>query len=160
MFSDMMFVKNSDKRKFDFRTKSKQNPLKNVHFLALVKTSIFCSYNVCFPSRITKNHFFWHNFCKKHPYEKFRFFPLKSFFFFHKYPKTIFSDIISVKMSTFWPFLKLEFFPLKIILFFPQYQKSCFLLECLWKRQIRKSSIFGQNPWTNPFKKSPFFGPC
>ena len=25
---------------------------------------------------------------------------------------------------------------------------------------IKKSSIFGQNPWTNPFKKCPLFGPC
>ena len=41
--------------------------------MALVKTSLFCSYNLCFLCKITKNHFFWPNFCTKHPYEKFRF---------------------------------------------------------------------------------------
>ena len=61
-----------------------------------------------------------------------------------------------LKMSFLWPFLKLQFFPLKIILFFPKHQKRCFLIEFLWKKQIRKNSIFGQNPWTNPFKKVHF----
>ena len=27
------------------------------------------------------------------------------------------------------------------------------------KNANKKSSIFGQNPWTNPFKKCPVFGP-
>ena len=57
----------------------------------------------------------------------------------------------------FLAFFKTLIFLLKIILFFPQYQKRCFLIEILWKTPIRKTLIFGQNPWTNPFKKCPFF---
>ena len=104
------------------------------------------------------------------PLLKLQFFGIKMIVFYLKYPKTIFSDIISVKnrdkrkfdfwtkfmnekclwkMSIFRPFLKLEFFPIKIILFFSQYQKRCFLIEFLWKTPIRKGLIFGQNPWTN-----------
>ena len=64
-------------------------------------------------------------------------------------------------MSIFWPFLKLYFFfSLTIILFFPQYQKRRFLIEFLWKTPIRQTSIFAHNPWTNPFKKCPFFNSC
>ena len=104
----------------------------------------------------------------------------KKILFYLKYPKMIFSDIFSEKnsdkrnldfstksmdetrskMSIFWPFLKVLFFPLKIILFFPQYQKRCFLIEFLWKTPIRQTSIFAHNPWTNPFKKCPFFSSC
>ena len=114
-----------------------------------------------------------------------QFFPLKIILFFHKYRETIFCDIISVKkpaiieirvldkvmdkplwkMSFLWPFLKLEFFPLKIILFFPQYQKRCFLIEFLWKKQIRKirflDKIHGLTPLENvhflPFFKTSIF---
>ena len=133
MFSDRTSVKNADKKKFDFSTKRHGlTPLKNDHFLALVKTSIFWSYNLCFLSRISNHDFFSHNFCKKHPYEKVRF-----FYKIH--------GVTLCKMSIFWPFLKLQFFMLKIILFFPQYQKRCFLIEFLWKTPIRKSSIFRQN---------------
>ena len=118
-------------------------PLKNVHFLVLVKTSIFWSYNVCFLSRISKNEFLWHNFFKKHPYEKFRILnkihgvtPLENVHFLARF-KT--------------------FFFLKIILFFLQYQKRSFLIWFLWKTPIRKSSIFWQNPWTNPLTNVHFF---
>ena len=103
--------------------------------MVLVKTLIFRSYNVCFLSRISKKDFFWH------PYEK--------FLFLDKI-----HGLTPLKNSHFFALVKI-----KIILFFSQYQKRCFLIWFLWKRQIRESSIFGQNPWTNPFGKCPFFGP-
>ena len=107
------------------------------------------------------------------PMLKLQFFGLKMIVFYLKYPKTIFFDIFSEKnsdkrnldfwtksilwkMSIFWPFLKHQVFQLKIILFFQQYHKRFFLIEFLWKTPIRKTSIFLQNPWTNPFKKCPF----
>ena len=130
----MISVKNAKKKKFDFCTKSMDKPL--------WKMSIFWPF--------LKLH---RNFCKKHPYEKFRFldkihgltpleyvhfwpllklkfFGLKMIVCYLKYPKTIFSDITSVKktdkkrfdfctkyvdlplwkMSPFCPFLKLQLF--------------------------------------------------
>ena len=143
----MIFVKNAEKKKFDFWTKSMDQPL-------------------------TKMSIFW-------PLLKVQFFYLKMIVCYLKYPKTIFSDIISVKnsdkrkldfwtksmdlpfwkMSIFWLFLTFQFCPLKIILFFPQYQKPSFLIWFLLKTPIRKSSIFGQNPWTNPFAKMSIFWP-
>ena len=134
IFSDIICVKNTHTRNFEFWTKSMDKPL--------WKMSIFWPFLKLY-----------HNFCKKHPYEKFRFldkihgltplenvhfwpllklefFGLKMIVCYLKYPKTIFSDITSVKksdkrrfdfwtksmdlplwkMSTFCPFLKLQFF--------------------------------------------------
>ena len=128
-------------------------------FWPLSKRQFFVLTMFFFLSRITKNHFYWHNFCKKHPYEKFRFFPLRiNLFFFHKYPKTIFSDIISVKMSTFWPFLKLEFFPLKIILLFHKYRKTMFFGIISVKNSDNRNFDFWTKSWINPFGNCPFFG--
>ena len=115
-----------------------------------------------------------------------QFFPLKIILFFHKYRETIFCDIISVKKPAIIEIMSfgqshgqtpLEnvlfmalfktwiFFALKIILFFPQYQKRCFLIEFLWKKQIRKirflDKIHGLTPLENvhflPFFKTSFF---
>ena len=55
------------------------------------------------------------------------------------------------KSLFFGPLKKFQFFPFNIILFFPQYRKPSFLIRVLWNTPQRKSSIFGQNPWTNLF---------
>ena len=57
-------------------------------------------------------------------------------------------------MSNFSTFFELHFSCLKSILFFPEYQKM--LLSGFFfgqKKNMRKSSIFSQKPWTNPFAK-------
>ena len=144
----MIFVKNADKKMFDFRTKSMDYPLqKNVHFLALVKTSIFCSYNVCFLSKITKNHFFWHNFCTKHPYEKFRFLdkihgltPLETVNF----------------LALFWNF---NFFHLKSFFSFINIKKKIFCDIISVKNTDNRNHDFWTKSWTNPFEKCLFFDP-
>ena len=64
IFSDIISVKNSDKRNSFFGQFSWTNPFGHVHFLALLKLE---------------------------------FFGLKMIVFFHKYRKTIFSDMSSVK---------------------------------------------------------------
>ena len=66
IFSDIISVKNSDKRKFDFWTKSMDYPFKKCPFFGHCFNFVFWSFNDCF-----------------------RF----------KYPKRIFSDIVSVKNS-------------------------------------------------------------
>ena len=48
-----------------FRRNQWTNPYKNVHFLALDKTSISWSENDCFLFKIFKNNIFWHNFGEK-----------------------------------------------------------------------------------------------
>ena len=61
-------------------------------------------------------------------------------------------------MSNFSTFFELHFSCLKSILFFPEYQKM--LLSGFFfgqKKNMRKSSIFSQKPWTNPFAKCRFF---
>ena len=66
MFSHIISVKNTNKKKFDFLKKIHGlTPLKNVTFLAPVKTSIFCSKNDRFLSQISKNDVFGHNFSEK-----------------------------------------------------------------------------------------------
>ena len=62
-------------------------------------------------------------------------------------------------MSTFWPLLKLQFFGLKMIVFYLKYAEMISSDIIAVKNAIRESSIFGQNPWNNPFGKGPFFGP-
>ena len=89
------------------------------------------------------------------PLLKLQFLGLTMIVFYLKNPKTIFSDVISVKKSDEKKFISLTLFI--IILFFPQYQNPSFLMWFLWKTPIRKSSIFGQNPWAKPFKKNVHF---
>ena len=122
-------------------------PLENVQFLALFKSLIFWSKNDCFLSKISENDLFWHNFCKKKRSEKFEFLD-------KIHGLTPFENV------HFLALFKTSIFLLKVILFFPQYQKRSIRILFLWKTLIWKSSIFGQNPWTNPFKKCPFFGLC
>ena len=114
----------------------------------LLKRQFFVLTMFVFYPEYRKTNFFSHNFCKKHPYEKVLFLdkihgltPLENVHFLALF-KTLF------------------FFSLTIILFFPQYQKRCFLIEFLWETPIRQTSIFAHNPWTNPFKKCPFFNSC
>ena len=67
IFSDIISVKNSHKRKFDFWTKSMDKPFKKCPLLGPpFRTSIFWSKNDCFLSKILKNDLFWNNFCEKH----------------------------------------------------------------------------------------------
>ena len=64
-------------------------------------------------------------------------------------------------MSTFWPLLKLQFFGLKMIVFYLKYPKTIFSdIISVKKKGLRESSIFGQNPWTNNFKKCPLLRTC
>ena len=60
-------------------------------------------------------------------------------------------------MSILLTFLELHSSGLKGIVFYPEYQKI-FLSGFFWsKKHIRKRSIFGQKPWTNPFAKCQYF---
>ena len=86
---------------------------KNLHLLALFKTSIFWSKNDCFLSKISKNDVSWHNFCEKQRSEKVR--------FLNKI-----HGLTPFKNIHFWPLLKLQFFGLKIIHFYPKYGKTIF----------------------------------
>ena len=62
-------------------------------------------------------------------------------------------------MSTFWPLLKLQFIDLKMNVFYLKYRKTIFPDKFSEKNSIREISIFGQNPWPNPYGKCQFFGP-
>ena len=87
-------------------------------------------------------------------------------------PKTIFSEIISLKnnyqdkirelppfeSAIFWPFLKLKFFGLKMIVFYPKYRTTIFSNIISVITAIKDGSIFGQNLCINTFWKCPFFG--
>ena len=55
-------------------------------------------------------------------------------------------------------FLKIGFSRLNRIFFYLGHQKRCFLIGFAQKLQIRKITVFGQKPWTNPFGKFRFFG--
>ena len=114
------------------------------------------------------------------PYLKLQFFGLKIIVFYPKYHQQIFywlnfrKKTLAISGSIFeqnrWtnpfekypfigPFQKFNFFLLKSFFFFPQYQKRSFLIWFLWITPKRKSSSFGQTPWTYPHGKCPFFGP-
>ena len=123
----------------------------------------------------------WANPFKKYPLFgscwNFNYLVLKWLFSIQNIQKWFFSDIIAVKNSDkkkfdFWrkrhgltpiknlfflPFLKHQDFQLKIVLFFPQYQKRCFLIEFLWKKQIRKGSILDQIHGLTPLKNVSFW---
>ena len=85
-------------------------------------------------------------------------------------PKTIFSEIISLKnnyqdkirelppfeSAIFWPFLKLKFFGLKMIVFYPKYRTTIFSNIISVITAIKDSSIFGQNLCINTFGNVPF----
>ena len=73
IFSDIISLKNSNKRKFDFCTIYGLTPFKNVHFLALFKTSIFFYLKSFFSFHNIKNDPFGYYFCEKRWYEKVRF---------------------------------------------------------------------------------------
>ena len=61
------------------------------------------------------------------------------------YPLTI--------MCIFWHFLKRYFSGLEIFLFYPKYEKKMFSDLIIPKTKMKRNSIFGQKPWTNPLEK-------
>ena len=99
-------------------------PLKKVHFLVLVKTSIFWSKNDCFLSKISKKRFFLTQFLWKTAITQ------SSIFGQNPWTNPF------GKCPFFWPFLKLHIFPLNNTLFFPQYKKRSFLLRFLLRLQF------------------------
>ena len=73
-FSDINSANNTPEKKLNFGQKRWIIPYENVNLLALLKTSIFWSKSHSFLSRMSKHGLFWHNFCKKHTWEKVEFF--------------------------------------------------------------------------------------
>ena len=73
IFSDIISLKNSNKRKFDFCTIYGLTPFKNAHFLPLFKTSIFFYLKSFFSFHNIKNDPLGYYFCEKRWYEKVRF---------------------------------------------------------------------------------------
>ena len=99
-------------------------PLKNVHFLALVKTLVFWFKNDCF-------------FFTKYPVKR----------SFLTWESSIFGQnqfTNSLKNVHVLALAKTSFYSSYNHSFLPQYQKRCFLIWFLWKTPIRKSSIFGK----------------
>ena len=58
IFSDIISVKNSDKRKFDFWTKSMDYPFKKCPFFGHCLNFVFWSFNDCFRFKISKKDLF------------------------------------------------------------------------------------------------------
>ena len=109
-----------------------------------------------------------------------QFLRLKMIVFYLKYPKTIFSGIISVKnsdkrnldfwtkfmaltslkkMSSFWPLLKLKFSNLKMIVFFHKYRKTIFSDIISVKNSHKKNFDFWTKSMDLPLWKMSIFWP-
>ena len=124
------------------------NPFAKCRFFYLARTLLLRSKKLYFLSRISKNVSFWLFLLKKKTYKK-------KVDFWQK-PRTI--PFAKCRFfSTLW---ELHFWGPKSFIFYPEYQKMFLLGFLLKKKLVRKSSIFGQKPWTNPFAKCRFFWLC
>ena len=111
--SDIVSVINSDKRKFNFWTKSMDNPLWKCQFIGPFQNFSFFLLKSSFFSTISQTIFFDIMSVKNADKKKFH---------FSQNPWTN----PFIKCPFFRPFLKLQFFGLKMVVFYPEYQKTIF----------------------------------
>ena len=118
-------------------------PLQNVDIFDLFRTSLFRSKKLYILSIISKNLYFWLFWLKKSMKKRSIFWQKPWTNLFAKCPL----------FSTLW---ELHFWGVKNFIFNPEYKKMFLTWFLLEKKFIRKSSIFSQKPWTNPFAKCRF----
>ena len=106
----MISVKNADKKKFHFSTKSIQ---KMSIFLSFLKLRFSSTSNHSFLSTISKTIFSYMVYVKKTKKKRVRFLD-------------IIHGLTPFKKSIFWPLLKLQFFGLKMIVFYLKNPKKIY----------------------------------
>ena len=117
-------------------------------FFDFVRTSLFRSKKHCFLSRISKNVSFWLFFLKKNIWEKGRFLDKSH-------------GLTPLQNVNFLDYVRTSPFRSKKHSFLSRISKnvSLRLFFAIKKKHIRKTSIFWQKPWTNPFSKCRFCWP-
>ena len=143
-------------------------PLQNVDFVDFFRTSLFRSKKHSFLSRILKNLSFSLSLTKINIWENRRFFDKNH-------------ELTPLQKVHFWTFFKTSLFRSKKHFFLSRISKNLFsgvlwlrtwlfmskkhsFLSRIWKNEffrlsllnMRKTSIFWQKPWTNPFEKGQF----
>ena len=143
--SSLDLPKNCQWEKWPSLAKPYTNPFGNFDLLDFFRSWLLLSWSILFYPEYQQTIFNLTGFAKKPQMRKMANFgqkawtnPLENFGFFGT-------------------FFKLDFPSLKSVFFYSECKKLSFQAGFVQKPAIRKMTIFGQKPWTNPFGKCRFF---